>query len=134
MTAALAKPTGWRRVGRFATAAAAAAAILVVVAMLVYEPETSRKTGEVTPVRELADIPTEVLIRELETRIEGMEESIRPGMMVEILAGEFVAIEADSVLVKGGGGTTDVEIDALQDELDSIMLNPVKPWSFEGDV
>jgi len=138
MTAALARPSPWRRVGWFVTAAAVAAAIIVVAAMLMYGPGPSGPTPERIPgeriVIDSPGVPIDVMIREMETRIEDMEESIRPGMVVEMLAGEFESIETDSVLVTAGGGTADVEIDALEDELDNILLDPVEPWSFEDDV
>lgn len=127
MTAELARPTGWRRVGRFVTAAAVAAAIIVVAAMLMYGPAPTVDPPDTPPGPLAADVPIEV-------RIEFMEESIRPGMVVEMLAGEFESIEVDSVLVTAGGGTADVEINALEDELDDILLDPVEPWLFEDDV
>ncbi len=70
----------------------------------------------------------------METRIAGMEESIRPGMVVEILASQFESIEVDSTLAVADTDDMDIEINALEDELDDILLDPVDPWSLEDGV
>lgn len=142
MTAALARPTGWRRVGRFVTAASAAAAIIAVAAMVMYQPGPSGDTiGPIPPGPEIVDNRqrteeriTEELLREMETRIEGMEESIRPGMMVEILASQFESIEVDSTLAVADADDMDIEINALEDEFADILLAPVDSWPLDDGV
>ena len=125
MTAELARPRRlW--VGRFVAAAAAAAAIIAIAILL--------PTGPVAPVEQtgngsgtaMADVP-------IETLIEEMEESIRPGVVVELLAGELESIEADMV-VSAEIGPTELDINAMEYEYEKILLDPGAPWSFNGGV
>ena len=74
----------------------------------------------------MADVP-------IETLIEEMEESVRPGVVVQLLAGELESIEAD-MLVTAEIGYMDFRINAIEDEFGDILLDPAAPWSFDDGV
>ena len=125
MAAELARPTRRLRIGRFVAAAGAvAAAIIVVTALLMRGPEPG------TPQTPDPPLPS---VAEVNTLIEEMEESIRPGMMVQLLAGDLELLGAE-MLVTAEIGEMDLEINALENEIDSILLEPSAPWSFDDGV
>lgn len=126
MAAELARPTRRLWIGRFAAAAAAAAAIIVVAALLTTTPPLRDPLPPKPPGPVMADVS-------IETLIEEMEESLRPGVVVQLLAGELEAIEAD-MLVTAEIGDMDLQINAIEDEFDDILLDPAAPWSFDGGV
>ena len=125
MAAELARPRRlW--IGRVAAAAAVAAAIVAITLLLPTGPveQLKPKGNGAGPL--MADVP-------IETLVEEMEESIRPGVVVELLAGELESIEAD-MLVTAEIGEAEFEINAMEDEYESILLDPAAPWSFNGGV
>ena len=125
MAAELARPRRlW--IGRAAAAAAVAAAIIAITLLLPAGPAPVQQHADNTPGSKMADVP-------IETLIEQMEESIRPGVVVELLAGELESIEAD-MLVTAEIGEMEFEINAMEDEFESILLDPASPWSFNGGV
>ncbi len=125
MAAELARPARRLRIGRFvAVAAAAAAAIIVATALLMPDP---------APVRPDTPGGDDSTVADVDTLIDEMEESIRPEMMVELLAGDLESLEAE-MLVTAEIGEMDLEIHALEDEIDSILLDPSAPWSFDDGV
>ena len=125
VAAELARPTRRLRIGRFVAAAGAvAAAIIVVTALLMPGLQPSRTKTIDPPLSSVAEV---------NTLIEEMEESIRPGMMVQLMAGDLESLEAE-MLVTAEIGEMDLEINALENEIDSILLDPSAPWSFDDGV
>ena len=126
MAAELARPRRlW--IGRSVAAAAVAAAIITIALMLPTGPVAPPKpTGNGTGTPLMADVS-------IETLIEEMEESVRPGVVVELLAGELESIEVD-MLVTAEVGEAEFEIGVMEDEFESILLDPAAPWSFNGGV
>ena len=136
MTAELARPSRRLWVSRLAAAGAVAAAIIVAAALLPTGPVGTKRPvietlGTVIAGPDLKEL--KILIEKAEESIGEMEESIRPGVVVELLAGELESIEAEMLVTAEVGGT-DLEINAMEDELDSILLDPAEPWSFNNGV
>ena len=124
--AELARPTRRLRIARFvAVTTAAAAAIILATALLMPDPAPVAPVGH--------DPDGETIAKKVETLIDEMEESIRPQMMVELLAADLESLEAE-MLVTAEIGEMDLKINALENEIDSILLDPSAPWSFDDGV
>ena len=126
MTAELLRPARRLWIRRAAAAAAAAAAIIVLAILLNQGTPPPAKLPTRAPGVEMADMP-------IETLVEQMEAATRPGVVVELLAGELRSIEADMLVTAEMGGV-DLKINAMEDEFDDILLNPAAPWSFDDGV
>jgi len=125
MTAELARPRRlW--IGRFAATAAAAAAIVAIALLLPTGPHTPTTLTDGGEGTSTAPVP-------IETLVEQMEESVRPPVVVELLAGELESLEAD-VVVSAEIGPMELEINAMEVEFERILLDPAAPWSFNGGV
>ena len=115
--AELARPR-WRTA--WIDAAAAAAAAIVLIALIV---RPTPKPPDVSPVA-MAEVPIDVVVQQMRdaTQAEG----------IDVVAEQLDVLESD-ILATMGSTTLDLEIDAVDYEIDRVLDNGETTWVLEED-
>ena len=125
MTAELARPshrTNW--VGRFAVAAAAVAIAVLAAWMLMSDPGT-KKTPIAKPGPENGEVPFEVVLEHMDDDTQLDEIDVLGDELAELRADIFLTMDEPEI---------DTEINALESELENVLLNGTGDWLWEEDV